>query len=165
MATPTYDLLDSVTRASSAASVTFSSIDQSYRDLVLVVEYTADSITDLYSSLRFNDDQSNIYKVVFARGNGSTATSSTQTNTVIRDQNEASTTSPVLDVWQIMDYSVTDKHTTVLLRGNTTTGVSSYGVVMAAGRYGSTSAVSQINYLFQGNAAAGTKLCLYGIAG
>jgi hypothetical protein len=164
MPTPTYTLIDSVTLASSAASVTFSGISATGKgDLVLVVEYKADTITDLYSSIRFNNDPSNIYSVVYARGNGSSANSSTQVNTVMRDQNEASTTSPVLDVWQIMDYAATDKHKTVLLRGNGTGGVSAYGAVMLAGRYASTSAITQINYLFQGSAKAGSTLHLYQI--
>jgi hypothetical protein len=64
MATPTYDLIDSVTLSSSATSVTFSSITQDYRDLILVCEASSNnSPAGFYG--RYNGDTANNYHTVF----------------------------------------------------------------------------------------------------
>lgn len=53
MATPTYDLIDSVVLSSSAATVAFSSITQSYQDLVLVTDLTSDTAS-MGAKIRLN---------------------------------------------------------------------------------------------------------------
>jgi hypothetical protein len=61
---------------------------------------------------------------------------------------------------QIMDYSATDKHTTVLVRN----GTASRGVEMVTGRYASTSAITTV-LLFPstGSFDIGSTFSLYGI--
>ena len=78
MPTPTYTLIDSVTLGSSAASVTFSSIDQTYGDIVAV--YAPISTSAAFGLIKINNDTSSIYSSVEAIGTGSTNQSFTDTN-------------------------------------------------------------------------------------
>tara|TARA_R110000822_G_C14927148_1_gene452116 strand:+ start:203 stop:526 length:324 start_codon:yes stop_codon:yes gene_type:complete len=66
---------------------------------------------------------------------------------------------------QLMDYSATDKHKTVLIRYNSVTGTFAEGVVSFAGRYASTSAVTAIQvFNTDYDFLVGSTLFLYGIA-
>ena len=159
MATPTYDLLDSTTLASSASSVTFSSISQDYRDLVLIVDLDGIAMDAL--GIRFNSDTGSNYSDVKMRGNGSTTQSATQTDTYIEiGVNTAGESGKRLYVTNIMDYSA-DKHKSVLSRGN-----SSGNVVALAGRWANTSAITSISIIeaFSAGFTAGDTFYLYGIA-
>ena len=75
----TYTLISSQVLASSASSVTFSSIPATYTDLVVRAS-TRDSQTSgvIYQSIRveFNADASSIYSVTILSGNGSATASS-----------------------------------------------------------------------------------------
>jgi hypothetical protein len=57
-----YTALANVTLGSSAASVTFSSISQSYRDLVLVITATTSAVDNAF--IRFNSDSGSNYNIV-----------------------------------------------------------------------------------------------------
>lgn len=158
MATPTYDLLDSVTLSSSASSVTFSSIDQSYRDLVLVAEAKF-SASD-YLGFRLNGDTGSNYSYVGMYGTGSAAGSQSGTFSAAFANGFYGSTN-VLGIIQIMDYTATDKHKPILTRGNHS------GVVNAwAQRYASTSAITSIQFyeIDGGNLLAGSTFYLYGVA-
>ena len=150
----TYDLLDSTTLASSASSVTFSSISQDYRDLVLVSNVIGSSGN---VRLRYNGDSSLIYSEVAMFGNGSTTTSSSSSG-----QSSAylfvSGTDGSIMITQIMDYSATDKHTTGLNRHNVSGYVGAY-----AHRYASTSAITSLE-IFGSTFSSGSTFYLYGIA-
>ena len=163
MPSPTYDLLDSTTLASSASSVTFSSISQDYRDLVLVFEIKG-ATTNAYSGIRFNGDSGSNYGYVNMRGNGSSALSSSGTlnnGTAGAVFSEASTTESATAVVQIMDYSATDKHKTFLTRDKSV-GITSASAV----RWANTSAITSVQVLDTGGAnyAVGSTFYLYGIA-
>ena len=159
MATPTYTLIDSVTLSSSATTVTFSSIDQSYRDLVLVEETigTGSSVNGYH---RFNSDSGSNYSYVFMLGNGSSTSSSSATSTEFYGAN-ASATNKGFARHQILDYSATDKHKTIL-----TIRTSEQADIMAlAQRWANTSAVTSLSITTPLNQfAAGTTFHLYGIS-
>ena len=167
MATPTYDLLDSVTLASSAASVTFSSISQDYGDLIIVWDkfFRAGS-NQINTLVAFNGDSSN-YSTVYMYGNGSSAASSSST----AQQRLAwgsiyapSSTNSTQGVVQIMDYSATDKHKTTLMRANVI-GTNGFGALASASRWASTAAVTSITISSSiDQFAAGATVHLYGIA-
>jgi hypothetical protein len=159
MPTPTYELIESVTLASAASSVTFSSITQSYRDLVLVVNGKAEGGTGLY--LQFNGDSASNYTTIKMIGEASGPFSGSQTLTFTNAGYMFSTQS--LNTMQIMDYSAVDKHKTVLGRGN----VSNTFVGAAAARWPSTAAITQVRLFMDSgrNFQIGTTLNLYGIAG
>lgn len=149
----TFNLLDSVTLSSSASSVTFSSIDQSYRDLVLVINAIGSSGN---LQLRFNADSSLIYSYVQMYGTGSSATSnsgSSQSQSTIG----VSATNGTVTTAQLMDYSATDKHKTILVRAN------DIYTWAQAHRYASTSAITQIEVLGS-TYSAGSTFYLYGVA-
>ena len=138
MATPTYIALATTTLSGGETSVTFSSIPSSYRDLVAV-------ITPLHASgthggrMRFNSDTGSNYSSVQMAGDGSSASSSSGTTTALSNWVAKTTVSSV--IFQIMDYSATDKHKTLLLRNNKNT----ERVSMIAGRWASTSAITSIS--------------------
>ena len=164
MPTPTYTLIDSEVLASAASSVEFTSISGDYRDLILVVNGktisgTADGI------LEFNNDTTiTNYKAVRMQGNGSTATSSAASQYIVLGNNVFNATDAGLVKVQIMDYSTTNKHTTVLTRAGRGGGANTPTVIAAAGRWENTSAVSSLKVTCFGNSfAAGTTFYLYGI--
>ena len=157
MPTPTYTLIDSVTLASSASSVTFSSLDTiaaGYRDLVLVVTGTAS--TNTFYRFRFNSDSTNTnYTYVQMIGTGTDALSA-----AVNDANAGSlTTAESNSLIQIMDFAQTDKHKSYLYRNNFTS------VRAAAGRWSNTAAITSIQLAINtGTFNAGSTLSIYGIA-
>ena len=160
----TYTLIDSTTLASSASSVTFSSITQDYRDLVLVLtsQPTAAAST---VRLRLNGDTGSNYTQVRMEGNGFSATSEgTIGYSLDFFASTGARTSSGISLWkyQIMDYSATDKHKPMLLRYDAV----NYGYTgAAAGRWANTSAVTSLNITYSGGTIeAGTTFYLYGIA-
>lgn len=159
MGTPTYTALANLTLSSSAASVTFSSISQAYRDLVLVVQAT-NSTGAWTLRYRINGDTASSYSLVSMRGNGSAAESFSQTNTnagflTFSDMTNYNVQS------SFFDYSTTDKHKSILARGNE---ASTYSEALAT-RWPSTSAITTILvYPASGNFATGSTFALYGIA-
>jgi len=162
MATPTYDLLASTTLATAASSVTFSSIDQSYGDLIIIVN--ALGSTTLEARIRLNSDSGSNYNSVRMSGNGSTATSASlasQTSGSLSVIADATTGEAILLKVEIQDYTATDKHTSILARANQ----SATGAEATALRWASTAAVTAIEILTStGNWAIGGTFNLYGVA-
>lgn len=151
--------LATTTLGSTATTVTFGSIPATYRDLRLVVSGTTTTGTVDALVLRLNGDTASNYSIVYATGDGTNATSSTQATTyagmgVIGTSQSVSTI-------DIMDYAQTDKHKALLGRGNTP----GWGTRMIAGRWASTSAVTTILVYTEANLtfSIGTTLSLYGI--
>ena len=166
MATETYIPLATVTLAASSSAVYFTEISQDYSDLVLVVEQTGAS-GNTSIQVQFNGDSGTNYSNVYMGGNGSTASSSSNTG-YPRIQvggfiEYADGTAKQLAICEINDYSATDKHKTVLTRSNVATGAGS-GLSAWAGRWANTSAVTSIALVNQ-NYAAGSTFKLFGIHG
>ena len=155
MATPTYDLLESVTLATAASSVTFSSIDQSYGDLILSIDGEPTGEANLH--LQLNSDSGNNYNEVRMFGNGSETSSSATDSSSYFLVGRAG-----LNRLQFADYSATDKHKSILARSDTTT----YGYVWASAlRWADTSAItSMLLYLSSDSFSAGSTFNLYGVA-
>lgn len=160
MSTPTYTLINQITLAATASSVTFSSLPQGYRDLVLTIEGTMSAFDGV--GLVFNNDSASNYTTVVGYGTGSTAAAINYTG------GEAGagilSTSQGDVVCAIMDYTAIDKHKTLI----STSGVPAGQVRMTASRWASTSAITQVAV----NAAATTRnfgvstiFSLYGIVG
>tara|TARA_R110001606_G_scaffold134770_2_gene271420 strand:- start:128 stop:598 length:471 start_codon:yes stop_codon:yes gene_type:complete len=152
----TYTLIDSVTLGSSAASVTFSGIDQSYGDLIISVDASNSGIEDFLMTLNSDTTNAN-YRNVRMRGNGSTTYSNSQTNRQIA----TIFTDPSYAQIQLMDYSATDKHTSALARS----GLASSQVWAYAWRWANTAAVTSIQLSpGAGTLNTGSTFFLYGIA-
>jgi hypothetical protein len=163
MATPTYTLIDSVT-LTTEATVTFTSIPQTFGDLVLVVNQSSPSGAK-GTKVYFNGDSgSNYFNLYMGGTSASTASSIVYGSTSILTGGYITASNvgvPMFVISQIMDYSATDKHKSVLSRSNTPTGSNS-GVVAWAGRWANTSAITSI-LISDGNWAVGSTFYLYGI--
>lgn len=156
MPTPTYIPLATTTLGSAASSVTFGSIPQGYRDLVLVYAGTATGGGDVV--LSFNADTTNTYPNVQMFGTGSSAISSTFTRTGVFVC--FASTNQHNWIAHVMDSSATDKHKTVLSRYNVPTSETS----AEAGRWPSTSAVTSVAVrITTNNFATGSVFSLYGV--
>lgn len=160
MPTPTYTALATVTLASSAASVTFSSIPATYRDLVLVGSVKHTTSNGGYIAYRLNGDTGTNYTMVYMLGNGSSAASAAVSSDAFGRFGNGGTSDFQTTVFNLFDYSATDKHKTALSRTNI---VSLYTLAYAT-RWANTSAVTSIQ-LFpdSGNFATGTTFNLYGV--
>lgn len=169
MPTPTYTPLANLTLSSSATLVSFTSISQSYRDLVLIVNITGVTGTPTAqgSGIRVNSDSGSNYNEVAMAGTGSSALSDTSSNQVFLPLSTAEGSVPSVTIVNFMDYSATDKHKTILQRGNR----SDSQVNARAQRWASTSAITSIQLYApdfisgtQDSWNAGSTFALYGIA-
>ena len=159
MPTTTHTLIEAVTLATNASSVTFSSIPTTGKgDLVLTMEFKG-SGGNAYGALRFNGDTGSNYSITFALGDGSAPGQGSGTSDKIAVF-AATTTSAYLEQYQIMDFSATDKHKSLLRRGNR----ADYRVDMLAGRWANTDAITSIEIFALTNSyAAGSTFSLYQI--
>jgi hypothetical protein len=165
MPTPTYDLIASTTLAASTSSVVFGSLPQTYRDLILVMNGSPSTNDYPTLSSRLNGDSGANYSRVRMYGTGSGTSSSSATGQTGLELGSytgigSSTTSRSHVIAQLMDYSATDKHKTVLVRNGTNT----EGVEAIAGRWANTSAVTSWEiFVNVGGFAAGFTFNLYGV--
>jgi len=158
MPTPTYTALATVTLGGTASSVTFSSIPATYRDLVLVISGTASNTINVV--IRLNGDTGSNYSYVVAEGNGASAASLSGTDALPEVGRMSTTLSNT--IVQVMDYSATDKHTTLLGRGNSSADLTR----MSATRWANTAAVTSLTAFASPTPrtfSSGTTLSLYGI--
>jgi hypothetical protein len=164
MPTPTYDLIASSVLTFNAPDLSFTSISASYRDLVLVAEIV-DAATFAAPNFRlnFNSDTGANYNMVNMAGNGSTATSSAltgQTSIILETVATIPENGRGVFIVNVLDYSATDKHKTILSRGNSAT----TGVNAIAARWANTAAISTIGISTNtGRFATGSTFYLYGI--
>ena len=162
MPTPTYTALANTTLAGTASSVTFSSIPATYRDLVVV--FIGAGSTDLEGRIRLNSDTGSNYNYVRMSGSGSATTSTSatsQTSGFVSAIAKATSTGALQMTINIMDYSATDKHTTIISVANQ----SANGSEAFANRWANTAAVTSVQILTStGNWAIGTTAAIYGIA-
>jgi hypothetical protein len=159
MPTPTYDLIATTTLAASTSEVVFGALPSTYRDLVLVLN------TKLTSSagtirIRLNGDSGANYSDVVMNGNGSATASNSRTGQTGAFAGSIGT-SDTNTIVQIMDYSATNKHKTLLTRENEPANL----VAARAARYASTSAITSV---LVGNDAgqsfaSGCTFNLYGV--
>jgi hypothetical protein len=140
------------------AEVEFSSIPATYRDLVVVMGGKASA--GQQGTIQLNGSNTSIYSEVVMLGFSGGATSYTGSGTSFA-QILNNTTSDATII-NIMDYSATDKHKTLLYRSNSQ-GASTIAV---AGRWASTEAVHTVTIGIQGGAnySVGSVFSLYGIA-
>jgi hypothetical protein len=153
MPTPTYIALANTTLLSNTGTVTFSNIPNTYRDLVAVI-----NVVGLTGSPT-------------ARGGYMTINSSGGNAVYMESGLSSGTTELVMPfstnhgtfIINIMDYSATDKHKTILARAST----ASISVWSIAGRYASTSAVTSIAFIGPDDTSdqflSGSTFALYGI--
>jgi hypothetical protein len=158
-----YVPLANVTLGSSSATVTFSSISQLYRDLILVssVRFSTGGSNGTVE-FQFNNDTASNYSWVYMQGNGSSASSGTGSGGIgVVGQGESSSGSIFGNgIAHIFDYSATDKHKTVIARGDTPSTVTQGW----ASRWANTAAVTTLVIRAPYTFAAGSTFALYGVS-
>ena len=166
MATNTYVALDKVTVGTAVSSVTLSSINQGYTDLVLVCSTSGTrAASDDSFNLRFNADTTTNYSDTALRGNGTSATSfrdTSSTGIFIGQTIANSSTSFTPIQLNIMNYANATTNKTILSRNSYAGGY----VEAAVGLWRKTpEAITSITlYYGTGNITAGSTFSLYGIA-
>ena len=156
MATPTYDLIASNVLTSSAASVTFSSIPATYRDLVLVGRGT------------FNDQAIPVFTFgsgfsgTRLFGNGSSLVSDQMPNTSFLWTPVPTSRSQFSFTLEIFDYSDTTKNKAALCQAGNDAGTG-----LASFRSATNSAITSITIMQNSiwNFQPNSSFHLYGIAG
>ena len=134
------------------AEVEFSSIPATYRDLIVVINGTSTANATMQTEL--NGETGSLYSWVFATG---PLESDGGAGKVIGRMETTTCT----NIIQIMDYSATDKHKTMLFRTNT----GGSQVWMGANRFASTSAVTSVKFFVPTTTfAVGATFSLFGVA-
>lgn len=158
MPTPTYTPLATVTLGASAASVTFSSIPATYRDLVMVLNCKVVS-GDRFPRAVLNGDTTSNYVRIAMQSDGLGAFSNNGTDAFLTLGN-ANTTFGYNSLTHFMDYSATDKHKIVLCRS----GVPGLQIRAIANRWQNTAAITSIKVELDGSSYdTGSTFSLYGI--
>lgn len=162
MPTATYIALANLTLTGTDSEISFASIPNTYRDLVVIANWpNSGNPATPFVLLRLNGDTGANYAwLQMYADNGGALIDTGSSPTSIRVgyiQNSAAMTR-----FDVMDYSATNKHKTVLVRSDqteSTTRVSAF-----AGRWANTNAVTSLS-LTAGNGtfASGSTFALYGI--
>lgn len=156
----TYEPIATNTLSSATPSVTFSSIPQTYTDLVCVVSAKAATTAyDLY--LQFNGDTGNNYSWTALSGTGTSAVSTRNSNgPAIQMDNYGSvrTTDFNTNISHIMNYSNSTTYKTVLARA----GAAASGVDVNVGLWRNTAAITSMT-LYINSFAVGSTFTLYGV--
>ena len=159
----TYVPLQTITLSGSASSVTFSSIPNTYRDLIIVSYLPSVAALGGYFGVRFNGDSGNNYSEAFMFGAGSGSGTS-----ILRSGIDGHfplwdyTKNNALITVQVMDYSASDKHKTSLARGQSP----EYGQVTAASlRWANNDPITSVTLTIQTRTfESGCTFSIYGIA-
>jgi len=170
-----YELISTTVLSSSTATVSFSSIVNTYKHLeIRATLRTAKTASNADSfDVRFNSDSGNNYAYHGLRGNGSSVSSSANSsqNTMrfsfIPSSTDTANSYSGL-VMSVLDYTNTSKNTTIRnLFGNHSTNANLSNIALSSGFWNNTSAVSTITFLNPGGEGflSGSRFSLYGILG
>jgi hypothetical protein len=157
----TYEPISTTTLVATSASVTFSSIPQTYTDLVIVINGQASSGGSRNSLLNFNSDTATNYSATLIYGNGTSALSSRGSNISYAGGCVFSSSVNSTVIYNIMNYSNTTTFKTILGRGN----VSNDVVDLRVALWRSTAAITSIAIALDSSItfASGCIFTLYGI--
>lgn len=151
--------------ASASGTVSFTNIPQAYKHLVLVAK-TANSGTSSAGRLQFNGDTGANYNSVGLGGNGSTASSWSESGATggrVIGYSIGPTTGWSTFTLNVMDYCATDKHKIALSRSSD----AGSDIMATVTRYASLSPVTSVTiYDVTGQTySAGSVFTLYGLVG
>lgn len=158
----TYEPISTQTLGTATATVTFSSIPQTYTDLVLIVNH---SVTTGNPSIhgRFNSDTGSNYSRTRLFGNGSTATSTrgtSQTFLGLAAGVGSSTTREGIMICNVFNYANATTYKTCITRNN----AASLGTEVSVALWSSTSAVTSFEVFVDSSTfTVGTTFVLYGV--
>ncbi len=162
MPTNTYVELDAVTVATATPSVTFTSINQGYTDLVIVARPQISS-TGTQFLARFNSDSGSNYSGTYLYGGGGGPGTSRDTNVTsigFASSGVVSTSDTRLLTMNIMNYSNSQTFKTALIRDSYAQNIVDATVAL----WRSTSAITSVTiFPSGGNISVGSTFALYGI--
>jgi hypothetical protein len=162
----TYVPIATTAIGSAASSYTFSSIPSTYTDLILISNL-GQSINGTTLSIQFNGDTGTNYSITELYGNGSSASSSTNSNqtSIYLENNIAAALSVSTSIIvNVMNYSNTITNKTIISRANNTDSTTP-GTNTTIGLWRSTSAINSLTIkVSSGNIITGSTFTIYGIA-
>ena len=144
------------TLTATGTTVTFSSIPQTYTDLMLVIVGNVGTLDN--NNISFNGDSGTNYSTTRLLGNGSAASSSRGSNLTAIQCGEIAT-SQSNDIIHIMNYSNATTYKTLIHRSNNT----SQYLKTSTGTWRNTAAITSITIYCGGIYQIGTSFTLYGI--
>lgn len=159
----TYIKLRSTTLSSTASTVNFTGIPQTYTDLILVVNGGMNTTTGYATAVRLNGDSSNAYSSTYILGNGSITQSGRYTNSsAMYVGGPATNTLNSTIILQFQNYSNMTTNKTVLVRSSR----AANDVWAVVGLWRNNSAITQIEISpeFTASWLSGSTFTLYGIA-
>ena len=159
----TYEKIATTTLGSASATITFSSISSAYTDLRLVLTATS-SAGGAQVIFRVNSDSGTNYSRTRLTANGTTASSSRQTNenAIYTDQAGLSTTTPHFYTYDIFSYAGSTYKTLLSTVSEDNNG--SGNVSSIVGLWRSTSAITAVSLENTGgDFSIGSTATLYGI--
>lgn len=153
--------LANLTLSSSASSVTFSSINGTYRDLILVITAQCSTASQELTYLRFNGDTTSSYVANYMVNSGGALASAATASVMASIHSFCDQTQRGQVTYQIFDYAQTNKHKLVLNRGDGF----GYSTATGVGRWANTAAITTVLVMsgFSGF-AAGSTFALYGVS-
>lgn len=163
----TYDPIATTTlTTTTGVPVTFTSIPQTYTDLIAVVSPLANA-NNYDLSIRYNSDTGSNYSwtgIDFNADNSGSPYSDRGLNfTFIPTGTNINTTVPYPAVIHIQDYTSTNKYKASLSRNSRDT----YGQAFHSGLWRNTNAITEISFILTGGGSttfkAGTTFTIYGI--
>ena len=158
----TYEPISTQLLTGTQATITFSSIPQTYTDLILVANcFSISSATSSSIGVQFNGDTATNYSRTLLFGDGSTAAStrdaSISSSTILYYEGLANLAPNIL---HIMNYSNTTTNKTFIARAN----FAGSTVRLGVGLYRSTSAITSVVLVpTTSSFASGSTFTLYGI--
>ena len=158
----TYEPIATTTLGSAASSITFSSIPATYTDLRLV--FVGTSAANVPGEMRFNGDTGSNYSRTYLSGNGTSASSSSDSNqTNISMGASAITSTPLMNTVDIFSYAGSTFKTCLIASSDDRNGSGTVDRQVALWR--STSAITEIRLTVDltANFTTGTTATLYGI--
>lgn len=156
----TYEPIATTTLTSPQALVTFSSIPQTYTDLVLVVSFSTTNTSDDSGGFQFNNSGAPNYSSRHLTGNGTSASSGF--NTVaggVTLAYQKNSDGLVFGMAHIMNYTNTTTFKTTLVKTVNAATYFQYNVNL----WSNTSAINEIDIFFGPNMTTGSTFALYGI--
>jgi hypothetical protein len=159
MALQSMTALASITLQEASTSVTFSGIPQNYRDLVLVID--AQLSANGGGSIRLNADSGTNYSQVMMLGQSVVESGSETAAQFYGNWSNGLSGTKYMLIFQLFDYSVTDKHKNIIMRSGYTNTNSNTFSETKVGRWSNTAAVNSIT-LPNNTFATGSTLSLYG---
>lgn len=154
--------LANTTVSGSTTTITFSSISNSYRDLVIVYSSPSQG-SQVRPLIRFNSDSGSNYNEIRMVGNGSSTSSAAFSGSHFDATGFFSSyNDPFTILANVLDYSATDKHKSVLFRADG----ASQATVGEMGRWANTAAITTVSFVSANGSSfpTGLTIALYGVS-